>query len=198
MPSHWPKGLILLAATLVAGPAGAGASVGAGDADDRATYERIRSLAGSWTGRMEDPLAGDPVAVRYEVVSNGRAVIEFQNPGKTYEMATVYFLASGKLKATHYCAAGNQPSWRLSKLSTADVAVLEFDGGTGFDKDHDGHVHQGEIRFVSEDRIEERWDHFVGPKAQGSTHWFLERVKPASGETPAASSEPEPKPASGR
>ena len=185
MPSHWQKGLILLAAALAAGPAGAL------DADDPATFERIRSLAGSWSGRMEDPLAGDPVAVRFEVVSNGRAVIEFQNTGKSYEMTTVYFLANGKLHATHYSAAGNQPSWKLAKLSTPDVAMLEFDGGTGFDKAHDGHVHQGEIRFVSKDRIEERWDHFVGPKAQGSTHWFLDRVaQPASGTATAPPPQP--------
>ena len=62
---------------------------------------------------------------------------------------------------------------------------LEFDGGTGFDADHDGHVHQGEIRFVSPERIEHRWFHYVGPKEQGVTHWFLER-KPAEAKPAAA------------
>lgn len=156
------------------------------DADDRATFDRLRTLAGEWSGRMDDPLAGDPVTVRYEVVSAGRAILEYQNPGKSFEMVTVYFLADGRLHATHYCAAGNQPAWRLAKQSTPDLAMWEFMGGTGFDPEKDGHVHQGEIRFVSDDRIEHRWDHFIGPKAQGSTHWFLERVKPA----PPAPAEP--------
>src|ERR1700752_3718435 len=79
--------VIALAATFAAGPAGAADP----DRGDRATLERLRSLEGSWAGRMEDPLAGDLVTVRYEVVSGGQAVIEHQNPGKSFEMVTVYF-----------------------------------------------------------------------------------------------------------
>ncbi|MEX0734047.1 MAG: hypothetical protein WD944_04045 [Steroidobacteraceae bacterium] len=159
--------------------------------DDQAVYDRIKSLAGNWTGHMEDPLAGPPVTVRYEVASAGRAVIEYQNPGQSFEMVTVYFLADGKLQATHYCGAGNQPAYKLGGESTEDLLLLEFDGGTGFDADRDGHVHKGEIRFVSPDRIEHRWFHYVGPKEQGVTHWFLER-QPAEVKAPA---EPQPEPA---
>ena len=31
-------------------------------------------------------IAGPPVTVRYEVVSGGKAVIEYQNPGQSFEM----------------------------------------------------------------------------------------------------------------
>jgi len=151
--------------------------------DPKAAYDRIRALAGSWTGRMEDPLAGPPAAVRYEVVSGGAAVVEYQNPGQEFEMVTVYYLADGELRATLYSGAGNQPAYRLGKDSTADLLLFELDGGSGFDPDHDGHVHQGEIRFVSDDRIEERWFHYVGPREQGITHWFLDREQ--SGPPPA-------------
>ncbi len=168
------------------------AAAGAEAPDDQAVYDRIKSLAGNWSGHMEDPLAGPPVTVRYEVVSAGRAVIEYQNPGQSFEMATVYFLADGKLRATHYCGAGNQPAYKLGGKSTADLVLLEFDGGSGFDPEHDGHVHQGEIRFVSADRIEHRWFHFVGPKEQGVTHWFLER-QPAEEKAVPAEPPAEPK-----
>ncbi len=178
-----------LAATGLMLPA---ASARAGGPDQPAMFEKLKSLAGSWSGRMEDPLAGPPVTVRYEVASNGKAVIEHQNPGQTYEMITVYFLANGKLQATHYCAAGNQPAFRLDRKSTEDLAILDFDGGTGFDPDADGHVHRGEIRFLAPDRIEHRWFHYIGPKEQGSTHWFLERVIPGPA---AAAATPEPPPA---
>jgi len=172
-------------------------TAGAADGPDpKATYDRIKSLAGSWAGHMEDPLSGPPVTVRYEVVSGGRAVIEYQNPGQSFEMVTVYYLAGGELRATHYCGAGNQPAYRLGKDSTADLVLLEFDGGTGFDPEHDGHVHQGEIRFISTDRIEHRWFHYVGPKEQGATHWFLDRElpKPAAPAPPAPEA-PAPAPA---
>jgi hypothetical protein len=200
-----PRTFLLSAFAIAAGLAAVTAARAAGP-DQAATYERIKSLAGTWTGKMEDPLDGAPVTVRYEVVSNGKAVMEYQNPGKTYEMVTVYFLANGKLHATHYCGAGNQPAYKLDEKSTADLALLEFAGGTGFDAEKDGHVHQGEIRFVSPDRIEHRWFHYVGPKELGSTHWFLQRQvaappgpakePPPAAPAPAAEPEPAPAPAS--
>ncbi|MGH8250756.1 MAG: hypothetical protein ACREVI_08655 [Steroidobacteraceae bacterium] len=165
---------------LVVSAALAAAAVRADGPDDAATYDRIRSLAGTWAGHMEDPLAGPPVTVRYEVVSGGKAVVEYQNPGQTTGMITVYALADGKLRATLYSGAGNQPVYKLGSESTDDLALLEFDGGTGFDAERDGHVHKGEIRFVAADRIEQRWFHYVGPKEQGVTHWFLERQAPAT------------------
>jgi hypothetical protein len=147
--------------------------------DHRATWERLKGLAGVWTGHMEDPLTGPPVTVRYEVASNGRALVEYQNPGQSFEMVTVYYLDRDQLRATHYCAAGNQPAFRLGAQSTAELAILEFDGGTGFDPAADGHVHGGDIRFLAADRIEHRWHHYVGPKQLGTTHWFLQRQPPA-------------------
>ena len=172
------------------------AAAQAGGPDQAAMYDKLKSLAGTWTGKMEDPLEGPPVTVRYEVVSNGKAVIEYQNPGETFEMVTVYYLANGKLRATHYCGAGNQPAYQLGEKSTADLALLEFDGGTGFDPDKDGHVHRGDIRFISPNRIEHQWFHYVGPKEMGSTHWFLDRKveAPALPAEPAAVPEPPPAP----
>ena len=189
MPKYLRTFLSIAAAGTLAMAAGA-----ADGPDPKATYDRIKSLAGSWSGHMEDPLSGPPVAVRYEVVSGGRAVIEYQNPGQSFEMITVYYLASGELRATHYCGAGNQPAYKLGKDSTADLVLLEFDGGTGFDPEHDGHVHQGEIRFISTDRIEHRWFHYVGPKEQGATHWFLER-QPATPTAPTPAAPPPAVPA---
>jgi hypothetical protein len=172
-----PKSLRhILALALLAASCALSARADAPEA--KTAFERIRALAGDWSGRMEDPLSGPPVAVRYEVASGGTAVIERQNAGQGFEALIVYYLAGGKLRATLYSGAGNQPAYRLGRQSTADLLLLELDGGSGFDAAKDGHVHAGEIRFVAPDRIEQRWFHYVGPKEQGVTHWFLERVKP--------------------
>ncbi|MGQ0430370.1 MAG: alpha/beta fold hydrolase [Gammaproteobacteria bacterium] len=161
--------------------------------DPKAAFERIRALAGDWAGRMEDPLAGPPVTAQYEVASGGTAVVERQNQGQSFESVTVYYLAGGRLRATLYSGAGNQPVYRLAKESTADLLLFELDGGSGFDPGRDGHVHRGEIRFVAPDRIEQRWFHYVGPREQGVTHWFLERVQqpaaPPPESVPAAPTE---------
>ncbi len=189
MPKY-SRTFLAAAAAACAAALAAGAS-GASAPDDEAIYDRIVSLAGDWTGHMEDPLAGPPVSVRFEVASGGKAVIEYQNPSGSLPSVTVYFLASGALRAVQYSAAGNQPAYRLGDASTKDLVHLEFDGGSGFDSDHDGHVHKGELRFVAPERIEHRWFHYVGPKEQGVTHWFLERA-PAPEAKPAA---PAPAPA---
>jgi hypothetical protein len=166
--------------------------------DDKAIYDRLVSLAGDWTGHMEDPLAGPGVSLRYETVSGGQAVIEHQAPSGSLPAVTVYFLAGGKLRATQYSPAGNQPAYKRGSDTTDELLELAFDGGTGFDADHDGHVHKGEIRFVSPDRIEQRWFHYVGPKEQGVTHWFLERkgadAKPEEAPVPEPAPVPEAKP----
>ena len=174
MPKYSRTFLAVCAAACA--PAFAMDAASAASPDDNAIYDQIVSLAGDWNGHMEDPLAGPPVTVHYEIVSGGKAVIEYQRPAGSLPTVTVYFLADGKLRATQYSAAGNQPAYKLGDDSTAELVTLEFDGGTGFDADHDGHVHQGEIRFVSPERIEHRWFHYVGPKEQGVTQWFLERT----------------------
>jgi hypothetical protein len=170
----------LAAAAASCALAGSGPAQSATPPGDKAIYGRILSLAGDWTGHMEDPLAGPPVSVNFTVASGGKAVVETMRPGDSLPSLTVYFLANGKLRAVQYSAAGNQPAYKLGADSTADLALLEFDGGTGFDANHDGHVHKGELRFVSPDRIEHRWFHYVGPKEQGVTQWFLERVPAAA------------------
>jgi len=190
MPKYSRTFLAAVAASCVAAIA-AGKSA-ASSPDDKAIYDRIVSLGGDWSGHMEDPLSGPPVSVHYEVASGGKAVFEYQQPSGSLPAVTVYFLADGKLRATQYSPAGNQPAFKLGSESTAELVHLSFEGGTGFDADHDGHVHQGEIRFVSPERIELRWFHYVGPKEQGVTHWFLER-KPALPASPAAAPAPAPK-----
>ena len=174
MPKYLRTFLAVAAASCAL--AGSGVAQSATPASDKAIYDRILSLAGDWTGHMEDPLAGPPVSVNFTVASGGKAVVETMRPGDSLPSLTVYFLANGKLRAVQYSPAGNQPAYKLGAGSTADLALLAFDGGTGFDADHDGHVHKGELRFVSPDRIEHRWFHYVGPKEQGVTQWFLERV----------------------
>ena len=176
MPKYSRTFLAAAVAACALGPAAAAPSAPA--ADDKAIYDRILSLAGDWSGHMEDPLSGPPVTVRFEVASGGKAVIEYQYPADSMSSVTVYFLAKGKLRAVQYSPAGNQPAYKLGTASTSELVHLEFDGGSGFDADHDGHVHKGEIRFISPSRIEHRWFHYVGPKEQGVTHWFLERGTP--------------------
>jgi hypothetical protein len=148
-------------------------------AADAAAYERLKSLAGLWTGRVQDAGAAD-VQVRYEVSSSGQAVIEHLFSGQPHEMVTVYFLASGRLEATHYCSIGNQPTFRLAAGSTPDDIRMKFAGGTGFDPQTDQHAHGVEIRTRDADRVEVEWYFQKGTQPAGSKRMLLERVPGAA------------------
>ena len=116
---------------------------------------------------MEDPLAGPPVTVRYEVASNGRPWVEYQNAGQSFEMVTVYFWRAASC-TRRITRRRDQRRTSLAAIRRPDLALLEFDGG-GIDAGSRRDVHQGEIRFISPDRIGSVVS-LRGPKEQGVTH----------------------------
>jgi len=91
-------------------------------------------------------------------------------------MLNVYHLVDGQLVATHYCAMGNQPHFKL-QAAIADELVFGFDGGTNFVPDQDPHIHDGRIKFVTADRIEEDWTAFAAGKKVGDHLFVMTRKK---------------------
>src|SRR5258706_16398214 len=75
----------------------------------KSRFERIKSLAGDWTGTPPAEMKGAPMDVRYRVTAGGNAVEETIMPGSDHEMVTMYHLDGDKLELTHYCVIGNQP-----------------------------------------------------------------------------------------
>jgi len=150
------------------------ASVG-GPVDGKAAFERLKSLAGEWQGTAGGE-SGMPASVRYELGSGGTIVRELLFPGTEHEMLSVYHLVDGQLVATHYCAMGNQPRFKL-QAATADELVFGFDGGTNFVPAKDTHVHDSRIRMVGPDRLEASWTVFAGGKQTGSNSFSLTRKK---------------------
>jgi hypothetical protein len=144
-------------------------------ADGKAAFERLKSLAGDWQGTVGTP-AGHPAAIRYEVGSGGTIVRELLFPGTEHEMLNVYHLVDGQLVATHYCAMGNQPRFKLQSATT-DELVFGFAGGTNFVPEKDAHIHDGRIKFVAPDRLEEDWTAFAAGKPAGDHKFVLTRKR---------------------
>jgi len=144
-------------------------------ADGKAAFERLKSLAGEWQGAVGAP-GGPPASIRYEVGPGGTIVRELLFPGTEHEMLSVYHLVDGQLVATHYCAVGNQPRFKL-KSASADGLVFAFDGGTNFAPARDLHVHDGWIRFTGPDRLEEDWTVYKAGQQAGEHRFVLTRKK---------------------
>lgn len=75
-------------------------------AKDFSALDRFGRLAGRWSGQNEH----GTMVVEYQTLADGSVVEERLFPGTSHEMRTMYFTHYGRLHATHYCAAKNQPT----------------------------------------------------------------------------------------
>ena len=107
---------VLLFVTALAHPLAADGPADAG-------WEKLKSLAGEWTGTADK----ETVTVSYRIVSSGTAVMETINESHAMEMVTVYHRDGSSLLMTHFCAAGNQPRMRSTGLVDGKLAFAFVD-----------------------------------------------------------------------
>lgn len=89
-----------------------------------AGLERMKSLAGTWTGTAKHADGKEePVIVQYQTTSGGAAVEERLVPGTPKEMVSIYHDEDGKLAMTHYCMLGNQPHLALTNAKSGQLAL---------------------------------------------------------------------------
>jgi hypothetical protein len=119
------------------------------------TFNLIKALAGDWQGSyvwFGNNRKG-PMNARYYLTGNGTAVVEDLIVDGNANMTTVYHLDGADLRATHYCAAGNQP--RLKATPTDDNKMLKFHmvDITNMPTPEAGHVRDLELRLTSASQI---------------------------------------------
>lgn len=151
---------------------------------DQAAFDQLRSLDGRWEGELTTS-KGSPVAVEFEVTSNGRTVLERQFAGSPHEMVTVYYLAYDRLQATHYCSAGNQPAFKLAADATPRDIRMDFAGGTGLDPATDSHVDGERIEIVGPDELRVEYRFRQGSAAPTREQLLLKRAAPVAAAAPA-------------
>ncbi len=162
-----------VAAALVSSSMAAEAK-GAKALQSRAAFDKLKSLAGEWTGQFGEEGKKQDVTVVYKTTSNGSVLMETLFPGSPHEMVTVYYLEGDHLVLVHYCAAGNQPKMALVKSS---VNGLEFDfaGGSNVKVRKDAHMHALRMTFDGKDKIATEWDYFKGGKKSDVTRFSFVR-----------------------
>lgn len=150
--------------------------------DHKAVFETLKGLAGVWEG---EGTVGDqkmPASSVFEVTSNGHVVLERMFRGTNHEMLNAYHLVNGELIATHYCAVGNQPQFKLDveKSKPGDL-VFAFDGGTNFDPKTDGHIHGLRLILKDDGRLEAEWDSWQAGTSQHTLRTALARAAAGAG-----------------
>lgn len=164
----------LLAATLFAAGCASTGGVrvaGAVDAKTAASFDRLKSLAGTW--ETVDEKGVKQVAAVFTVTSAGTAIREVMFPGQPHEMTNMYHLDGSSIIATHYCAMGNQPRMRCTAVD-GNTYRFDFDGITNLpsrDVDPMGWL---AIELKDADHAVESWDNL---SRDGNHHVVIDLVR---------------------
>jgi len=108
-------------------------------------FDKMKSLVGKWEGSAMEDGKAIPTNARFQLISDGSAVMGWLNEGVAGEMVTMFHVDGSDLMATHYCSAHNQPRMILAPGGDPNKLVFKFKDGTNIGPDA-GHMQQ--VTFV--------------------------------------------------
>ncbi|MGC2112179.1 MAG: hypothetical protein WA655_21855 [Candidatus Korobacteraceae bacterium] len=121
-----------------------------------ASFDKMKTLDGSWVGAMVDGGKEYPATARFAMISDGSALMQWLGEGTPYEMVTIFHMDGQNFMATHYCAAHNQPRMVAVPSSDPKRVLFKFKDGTNIGP-HDGHMQEVAFIFDGPDHHVEEW-----------------------------------------
>jgi hypothetical protein len=164
------------------------AAVAWAQSDAQKSFEKVKSLAGTWEGRvttnppMTDMGDNASIQVTMRVTSRGNALVHemkgsgtLDDPTKNDHPVTMFYVDNDRLMLTHYCDAGNRP--RMVARTSGDGKPVEFDfldlgGGTQF-----GHMDHAVFTVIDANHHTEDWTYVMPGDKPVRAHAELQRVK---------------------
>src|SRR5882672_10695734 len=122
-----------------------------------AAFEQMKALVGDWT---TDTAANGKATLHLELTSGGTAMLEkfrMDDNGKQVEMITLYYLDGDKLKLTHYCMAGNQPTMAGTYDAATKTIKFDFVSVSNLKTPEAGHMHHAVYTFVDNNHFKTNW-----------------------------------------
>lgn len=142
----------------------------AAQSDARASFDKIKSLAGTWIGKNSK---GESFDVTFRTTSGGSALMsEIQAVDEN--MITMFHMDRGRLLMTHYCAAGNQPRMQAKASPDGKTFTFEFLDATNLDSPAAGHMHRMVLTMIDENHHTEDWT-FMQDGKEMKEHFELQR-----------------------
>ena len=118
-------------------------------------FEQVKSMVGDWYLLDSEP--GDAPTATYRLSANETAVVERLFPGQRKEMVTMYFVDEGRLKLTHFCALGNQPTMGAIP-GPEDEIEFEFIEISNLASPTAQHMHEHVFEFTDDrNRVDSTW-----------------------------------------
>lgn len=129
--------------------------------DAKAAFDKLKTLAGSWVGRLttapEEPsVQGKFAQFSLRETSLGNALVhELSVSGRPDHPVTLFYLEGDRLVLTHYCDAGNRP--RMTGKVSPDGKTVEFEFLDLSGANDYGHMHGAVFTFIDENHHTEEW-----------------------------------------
>src|SRR5215510_3822996 len=122
------------------------------ESSSQKSFEKLKSLTGSWEGKMSN---GQAVRESYRVTAHGSAVMS-EIEGE-HNMVTMFHLDGDRLLMTHYCDAGNQPRMKAVPIADGNSVAFDFLDATNLASPDSGHMHRAMFTLVDSKHFSEEW-----------------------------------------
>jgi hypothetical protein len=173
--------LMLSAAAISLSTAALAQSMPAAQSDAQRSFDKLKTLAGSWDGHVstvppQGDIEGKPMHVALRVTSMGNALMhEATSAARPDDPLTVFYLDGDRLLLTHYCDAGNRPRMTGTLSPEGKTVVFDFldlSGGTQY-----GHMHHAVFTFIDANHHVEDWTYMMPGDQPVRAHFDLVRSK---------------------
>jgi hypothetical protein len=141
-----------------------------------ADFERLKALAGTWTGKTDMGQGPVDLTIDFRLVAGGSVLEERSGVGTPMEMVTMFYDKAGKLALTHYCVFGNRPEMAV-KSSDAKSITFDFDSCCAIDPKKESHMHGMTIQFDDAETITTSCKAFIDGKEVPDHAAVFKRVK---------------------
>jgi len=143
-------------------------------------FERMKTLVGTWQGKVDMGQGPVDMTVEYRVLAAGNVLEERVFQGTPHEMVTMYYDKEGKLALTHYCVLGNRPAMAL-KTAEGNTLKFDFDGSCcDVNPTKESHMHGMTLRFDDADTITTTCKAIMDGKEVPEHETVLKRIKNAT------------------
>ncbi len=119
-------------------------------------FDKMETLVGAWKGTTDEGGKQMPSNARFQIISDGSALMGWLNERTNDEMVTMFHPDGADLMATHYCAVHNQPRMVLVRGGDPNRLVFKFKDGTNITRGA-GHMNQLVFIFDKPNHHVEEW-----------------------------------------
>jgi hypothetical protein len=154
----------------------------AAQSDAQKSFDKLKTLAGSWEGHVttfpqQPEMEGKLMQVSLRTTSMGHTLMhEVTGTGRPDDPITMFVVDGGRLLLTHYCDADNRPRM-VGKMSpdgkTVECDFLDVTGNLQY-----GHMQHAVFTIIDANHHTEDWT-FMGGGAESTVraHFELQRTK---------------------